>query len=49
MCWKLMGFTDEDFDKVENIGTDRDLWNRAGNSIVVQVPEYIFKNLLIEM
>lgn len=45
MCWKLMGFTDEDFDKVKNIGTDSQLWDRAGNSIVVNVVEEIFKNL----
>lgn len=46
MCWKLMGFTDVDFDKVENIGTDSQLWDRAGNSIVVNVVEEIFKKLL---
>ena len=45
MCFRLMGFTDDDFDKVKNIGTDKDLWNRAGNSIVVNVVEEIFKNL----
>lgn len=45
MCWKLMGFTDDDFDKVKHIGNDSDLWNRAGNSIVVNVVEAIFKNL----
>lgn len=47
MCWRLMGFTDEDFNKVENIGTDSDLWDRAGNPIVVQVVEAIFKELLV--
>lgn len=45
MCWRLMGFTDEDFDKVKDIGKDKDLWNRAGNSIVVNVVEEIFKEL----
>lgn len=45
MCWKLMGFTDDDFNKVKNIGNDSDLWDRAGNSIVVNVVEAIFKNL----
>lgn len=46
MCFRLMGFTDEDFDKVKNIGSDSDLWNRAGNSIVVNVVQEILKNLL---
>lgn len=45
MCWRLMGFTDDDFDKVKDIGKDKDLWNRAGNSIVVDVLEAIFKEL----
>ena len=48
MCWRLMGFTDSDFDKVKNVGSDKDLWNRAGNSIVVNVVEGIFDNLLKE-
>ena len=46
MCWRLMGFTDEDFDKVKDIGSDSDLWDRAGNSIVVNVLERIFERLL---
>ena len=41
-----MGFTDEDFDKVKDIGSDSDLWDRAGNSIVVNVLERIFERLL---
>lgn len=48
MCWRLMGFTDDDFNKVENIGTDSQLWDRAGNSIVVNVVEEILKKLLIK-
>lgn len=46
MCFRLMGFTDEDFNKVKDIGSDKDLWNRAGNSIVVNVAEAILKELL---
>lgn len=48
MCFKLMGFSDEDFDKIKDIGRDTDLWDRAGNSIVVDVPQAIFKELLKE-
>lgn len=46
MCFRLMGFSDEDFDKIQDIGTDSQLWDRAGNSIVVNVVEEIFKILL---
>lgn len=46
MCFRLQGFTDEDFNKVENIGTDSQLWDRAGNSIVVNCVEAIFSVLL---
>lgn len=49
MCFRLMGFTDEDFDKVKNTGSDSELWDRAGNSIVVNVLEEIFKNLFSEL
>lgn len=54
-CWRLMGFSDEDFrvakqslvDEFYN-GKDRadsQLYKQAGNSIVVNVLEGIFKNL----
>lgn len=46
MCFRLMGFSDDDFNKIENVGTDSQLWDRAGNSIVVNVVEEIFKVLL---
>lgn len=45
MCFRLMGFTDEDFDKIKDIGNDSDLWDRAGNSIVVNVAQAIMKEL----
>ena len=45
-CWRLMGFGDEDFDKAREIGTsDTQLYKQAGNSIVVNVLEAVFKNL----
>ena len=47
MCFRLMGFTDDDFNKVKDIGTDSQLWDRAGNSIVVNVVEEIFRSLFI--
>lgn len=45
-CWRLMGFSDEDFEKAANIPTsDTQLYKQAGNSIVVNVLEKIFRNL----
>lgn len=45
-CWRLMGFSDEDFYKAQSIPTSNtQLYKQAGNSIVVKVLEQIFKNL----
>lgn len=46
-CFRLMGFSDEDFDKAKAVPTsDTQLYKQAGNSIVVNVLERIFKQLL---
>lgn len=45
-CWRLMGFTDEDFDKAQKVNSDTQLYKQAGNSIVVNVLEAIFKEML---
>lgn len=54
-CWRLMGFSDQDFEKAKNAlnkthykGKDRSnsqLYKQAGNSIVTDVLYYIFKEL----
>ena len=44
-CWKLMGFTEEDFAKAEAVNSNTQLYKQAGNSIVVQVLEAIFKEM----
>ena len=45
-CWRLMGVSDEDFYKVKNAGISNSrLVKLAGNSIVVDVLEGIFKKL----
>lgn len=45
-CWRLMGFDDEDIDKCIAKGvSNSQLYKQAGNSIVVQCLELIFKNL----
>ena len=46
-CWRLMGFSDEDFDKAQASGvSNTQLYKQAGNSIVVDVLMAIFKELL---
>jgi DNA (cytosine-5)-methyltransferase 1 len=43
--WRLMGFDDEDFDKAAQVNSKTQLYKQAGNSIVVNVLEAIFKEL----
>lgn len=45
-CWRLMGVKDEQFDKLHDLSNTQ-LYKLAGNSIVVNVLEAIFKNLLM--
>ncbi len=44
-CYRLMGFTDEQFDKSQQFTSDSQLYKQAGNSIVVDVLYYIFGKL----
>lgn len=46
-CFRLMGFSDVDFDSIHGISNTQ-LYKMAGNSIAVNVLEAIFKNLLEE-
>lgn len=45
-CWRLMGFTDEEFNRAAEVNSNTQLYKQAGNSIVVNVLEAIFKELL---
>ena len=45
-CWRLMGFDDEDFEKASQVNSNTQLYKQAGNSIVVNVLEAIFKELI---
>ena len=47
-CWRLMGFTDEDYIKASKVCSDTQLYKQAGNSIVVNVLERILERLLYE-
>lgn len=45
-CWRLMGFSDEDFEKAKKVNSDNQLYKQAGNSIVVDVLMAIFREML---
>lgn len=45
-CWRLMGFTDTDFEAAEKVNSNTQLYKQAGNSIVKNVLMAIFKQLL---
>ena len=44
--FKLMGFSDDLFDKAKKVNSNAQLYKQAGNSIVVTVLMNIFKELL---
>lgn len=45
-CWRLMSFSDEDFDKAANVNSRTQLYKQAGNSIVVNVLMAIFGQMI---
>ena len=45
-CWRLMGFSDDDFEKAKSVNSDSQLYKQAGNSIVVNVLMAIFDEML---
>ena len=45
-CWRLMGYTDEDFDKAQAVVSNTQLYKQAGNAIVKQVLMAIFSQML---
>lgn len=45
-CWRLMDFTDEQYDKAAEVCSQSQLYKQAGNSIVVSCLEAIFGQLL---
>ena len=47
-CWRLMGFTDEDFHKAEAVNSNTQLYKQAGNSICVPVLEAIFREMIFD-
>ena len=48
--FRLMGFSDKDFDAAQEVGvSNSQLYKQAGNSIVVDVLYYIYRELYIAM
>ena len=47
-CFRLMGFDDQSFHKAEAVNSNTQLYKQAGNSIVVNVLEELFRKLLDE-
>ena len=47
-CWRLMGCSDEDFEKAEQVNSNSQLYKQAGNAIVVDVLEAIFNQLFLK-
>ena len=46
-CWRLMGISDEDFEKAQKMNSNTQLYKQAGNAIVVNVLEGIFRKLFL--
>lgn len=44
-CWRLMAFSDEEFEKAKKVNTNAQLYKQAGNSIVVNILVKIFRGL----
>lgn len=45
-AWRLMGISDDDFEKAQKVSSNSQLYKQAGNAIVVNVLVEIFKELL---
>lgn len=45
-CWRLMSFSDEDFDRAEQVNSNTQLYKQAGNSIVKNVLIAIFGQMI---
>lgn len=43
--WRLMGFSDEDFEKASKVCCETSLYKQAGNSIVVNVIYNVLKKI----
>jgi len=46
-CWRLQGFTDDEFYKAQKVNSDSQLYKQAGNSITVNVMTEILKKIYL--
>lgn len=44
-CFRLMGFSDEDYERAAQVNSNSQLYKQAGNSIVVDVLEHILQSV----
>ena len=47
-CWRLMDFSDEDFEKAAEVNSNTQLYKQAGNSIVTDCLKAIFRQMNIK-
>ena len=47
-CWRLQGFTDEQFYKAQAVNSDTQLYKQAGNSITVNVMVELLKKIYLK-
>jgi len=47
-CWRLQGFTDEEFYKAQKVNSDTQLYKQAGNSITVNVMTEILRKIYLK-
>ena len=47
-CWRLMGYTDEDYEKAAAVNSNTQLYKQAGNAIVMLVLMAIFRQMIPE-
>ena len=45
-CWRLQGFTDEQFDKAQAVNSNTQLYKQAGNAVTVNVVEEIGRHII---
>ena len=45
-CWRLQGFTDEQFDKAQSVNSKSQLYKQAGNAVTVNVTYEIGKHIM---
>ena len=45
-CWRLQGFTDDQFNKAQNVNSNSQLYKQAGNAVTVNVTYEIGKHIV---